>query len=119
MKDELKHYGTPRHSGRYPYGSGDDPNQRSEDFLGYVSNLRKKGLSDVEIAKSRGITTTEFRAKIAIEGNKRDAARAAMAYRLKEKGYSVARRTVAKYRAMEGILPARFRECVSSVQHAG
>ena len=38
---------------------------------------------------------------------------------LKEKGYSVARRTVAKYRAMEGILPARFRECVSSVQHAG
>jgi RNA polymerase sigma-54 factor len=28
---------------------------------------------------------------------------------LDKQGYSVARRTVAKYRAMEGILPARFR----------
>jgi DNA-directed RNA polymerase specialized sigma54-like protein len=28
---------------------------------------------------------------------------------LKEKGYSVARRTVAKYRSMEGILPAHLR----------
>jgi RNA polymerase sigma-54 factor len=28
---------------------------------------------------------------------------------LKEKGFSVARRTVAKYRSMEGILPAHLR----------
>jgi RNA polymerase sigma-54 factor len=28
---------------------------------------------------------------------------------LKKKGYKVARRTVAKYRAMEGILPAHLR----------
>lgn len=26
---ELKHYGTPRHSGRYPYGSGERPFQAS------------------------------------------------------------------------------------------
>ena len=29
---ELKHYGTPRRSGRYPWGSGDDP-QRNKNFL--------------------------------------------------------------------------------------
>lgn len=88
MADELKHYGTPRHSGRYPWGSGEDPNQRGDDFLGYVAFMRKKGMTDVEIAKSQGLNTTDFRTKIAIEGNKRDAARAALAYRLKEKGYS-------------------------------
>jgi lambda repressor-like predicted transcriptional regulator len=89
MKDEVKHTGTPRHSGRYPWGSGDDGYQRTPGFLGDVSYLRKKGMSDVQISRSLGLeSTTELRAKIAIEGNKRDAARAAMAYRLKEKGYS-------------------------------
>ena len=31
-EDELEHYGTPRHSGRYPWGSGDNPYQRYADF---------------------------------------------------------------------------------------
>lgn len=89
MVDELKHYGTPRHSGRYPWGSGNDPNQRSGNFLGDVAALRKKGLSDIEIAKGLGLkNTTELRTKISIEGSKQKAARAALAYRLKEKGYS-------------------------------
>lgn len=29
--DELYHYGTPRHSGRYPYGSGERPFQGEQD----------------------------------------------------------------------------------------
>ena len=29
----LEHYGTKRHSGRYPWGSGDTPYQHSGDFL--------------------------------------------------------------------------------------
>ena len=35
MTDEeyLEHYGIPRRSGRYPYGSGDDPYQHGRDFL--------------------------------------------------------------------------------------
>ncbi|MCK5428524.1 MAG: hypothetical protein KAI94_03585, partial [Anaerolineales bacterium] len=33
-----------------------------------------------------------------------------LAKRLKEKGFPVARRTVAKYRSMEGILPAHLRQ---------
>ena len=38
----LEHYGTPRHSGRYPWGSGKDP-QRSKDFLQRVKELREEG----------------------------------------------------------------------------
>lgn len=26
--DTIEHYGTPRHSGRYPWGSGEDPYQK-------------------------------------------------------------------------------------------
>lgn len=37
-----------------------------------------------------------------------------IADRLSEKGYLVARRTVAKYRSMEGILPARLRHAIRS-----
>lgn len=35
-EDILMHYGTPRHSGRYPWGSGDDPYQHSGDFLSRI-----------------------------------------------------------------------------------
>lgn len=31
--DILMHYGTKRHSGRYPWGSGENPYQHSGDFL--------------------------------------------------------------------------------------
>jgi predicted transcriptional regulator len=90
MARDLKHYGTPRHSGRYPWGSGDTPNQRGEDLLGYVSEMKKRGMSEVDIAKSRGLNTSQLRGLISIENNRRTAARAAMAFRLKEKGYSYA-----------------------------
>ena len=41
-EDELQHYGMPKRSGRYPWGSGDDPYQHgSGDFLGRVDELRK------------------------------------------------------------------------------
>ena len=57
--DELWHYGTPRHSGRYPWGSGKDPYQRTGDFLSRVDELKKKGLGDTDIAKEMGLTTTQ------------------------------------------------------------
>ena len=43
--DELFHYGTKRHSGRYPYGSGDDPFQHEGDFLTRVERLAKEGFN--------------------------------------------------------------------------
>lgn len=85
--DFIEHYGTPRHSGRYPWGSGDNA-QRSKDFLSYVTELRKQGLSEVEIAKGLEITTTELRAQKALAKNAATAADIAMAQRLKDKGMS-------------------------------
>lgn len=45
--DILEHYGTKRHSGRYPWGSGDNPYQHSGDFLSRVETLKKKGMPEV------------------------------------------------------------------------
>ena len=44
MKKEFKHIGVARRSGRYPWGSGDDPYQRASGFLGYVKELKDKGI---------------------------------------------------------------------------
>ena len=46
--DTLEHYGMPRRSGRYPYGSGDDPYQHGRDFLGRVEELRKQGFTYID-----------------------------------------------------------------------
>lgn len=48
----LEHYGTKRHFGRYPWGSGDNPYQHSGDFLSRVEELKKKGLSEKEILET-------------------------------------------------------------------
>lgn len=55
MDDILMHYGMPRRSGRYPWGSGDDPYQRTGDFLARIEALEKAGKSQKEIAKELGI----------------------------------------------------------------
>lgn len=60
MSDDLLHYGILRESGRYPWGSGKDPYQRSMQFYGLVDEMRKKGLTDPEIAKAIGLTVKEL-----------------------------------------------------------
>lgn len=55
----ILHYGTKRHSGRYPWGSGEHPYQDEEWFTGW-SELRKT-MSDKEIAAAYGMTTKEIR----------------------------------------------------------
>lgn len=57
----LMHYGMPRRSGRYPWGSGENPYQHSGDFLSRVDELKSQGMSDTEIAKAMGLTTTQYR----------------------------------------------------------
>lgn len=88
MNKSLRHYGTPRHSGRYPWGSGDDPQQRSKSFLGYVDALKKEGMSQVDIAKGLGMTTTELRAKKSIAKAELKKIDYTQAIKLKDKGYS-------------------------------
>ena len=41
--EELLHYGIKKRSGRYPWGSGDNPYQRSSDFLARIEELKKDG----------------------------------------------------------------------------
>lgn len=84
----LAHYGILRKSGRYPWGSGGTQDERNRSFLGSVESLRKEGLSEVEIARGFGITTTQLRAAKSIAKTEQKAADIAQAQRLKDKGYS-------------------------------
>ena len=88
-KNELYHYGTPRHSGRYPYGSGENPYQHELDFIGHIGRLRKQGLSETAIAKSMGMSTTDYRAQLTNAQTKVREYNRQEAIRLKEKGVSV------------------------------
>lgn len=90
----LLHYGTPRHSGRYPWGSGGNAdtsyteNMRNLSWVDYVNDLRSKGQKDTQIAQGMGMSTTDFRAKMSNVKNALKAANIAEAQRLKDKGYS-------------------------------
>lgn len=86
LERELAHYGMPRRSGRYPWGSGEDPYQHGRDFLGRIEELKKQGMSDTEIAKSMGLTTTQYRTEKALATNERRALDVARAKSLKEDG---------------------------------
>lgn len=85
----LIHYGMPRRSGRYPWGSGDNPYQHSGDFLSRIAELKSQGLSETEIAKSLNLSSTEYRAYKAIAKNERRALDVATTKGLREKGYSL------------------------------
>lgn len=85
----LIHYGMPRRSGRYPWGSGKEPYQHSGDFLSRIDELKKQGLSDTEIAKSMGLTTTQFRTQRSLAKDERRAIEVETAKDLRNKGYSL------------------------------
>lgn len=85
---ELMHYGILRRSGRYPWGSGNDPYQRSMDFFTQVKQLRDSGMRDADIAKQFGMSTTELRATNTIAKNQKLAADQSRARILKESGMS-------------------------------
>lgn len=95
-EDHLAHYGILRRSGRYPWGSGGTEDIRSRDFLATVAELRRKGMSDTEIARGMALytkdgkpwTTTEFRNAASLAKNTKRAADVNMALRLREKGNS-------------------------------
>lgn len=88
-EEMLRHYGMPRRSGRYPWGSGDNPYQRSGDFLSRVEELKKQGLSETDIAKSMGLTTTQYRTQKSLAKDERRALDVARARSLREDGKSL------------------------------
>ena len=83
----LLHYGTPRHSGRYPWGSGKNP-QRNKNFLSRANDLKNQGLTEKQIAEAFGMSTTQYRAMHSIAVNERQKENIAKVQKLHEKGYS-------------------------------
>lgn len=59
----LQHYGMPRRSGRYPWGSGKDDYQHSIDFLGRIDKLKQKGWKETpeNIQRDFGMKVDDFR----------------------------------------------------------
>lgn len=86
--DEITHYGMPRRSGRYPWGSGEDPYQHNRDFLGRLEQLKKSGWKETpeNIMNEFGLTTTEFRIEKRLANHERRMLDVARAKSLKEDG---------------------------------
>lgn len=84
----LEHYGMPRRSGRYPWGSGEDPYQHGEDFLSRVEKLKEKGWTETpeNIKKEFGLTTTEYRREKSISKDERRMLKVKTAKALKKDG---------------------------------
>ena len=87
-EDYLAHYGTKRHSGRYPYGSGEDPYQHGGDFLTRVEKLRKEGWKEnAENVKAEfGMSLEDYRNEKAWANYTRRLEQVEKAKSLKEKG---------------------------------
>lgn len=88
MSDYLAHYGVKRRSGRYPWGSGENPYQGELDFRATVKQLRAKGLTDTEIARMMGMNTSEFRNRVTIEKHEEEKENIARARKLRDTGMS-------------------------------
>ena len=87
-ENALIHYGMPRRSGRYPYGSGEDPYQHNRDFLSRVEELKKQGWTETaeNIKKEFGLNSSQYRMEKAICKNERRALDVARAKSLKKDG---------------------------------
>ena len=87
-EDYLFHYGTKFHSGRYPYGSGEDPFQHEGDFLTRVERLRKTGWKETaeNVKKEFGMTLEDYRNEKSWANYTRRERQVARAKNLKEKG---------------------------------
>lgn len=84
----LMHYGIPRRSGRYPWGSGDNPYQHGRDFLSRIEELKKEGWSETpeNIKKEFGLTTTQYRLEKALAKDERRMLDVATAKSLRKDG---------------------------------
>ena len=85
----IMHYGIKRRSGRYPWGSGKDPYQRTEDFIARIDSLKKSGMTEKDIATAFGLTTTELRIQQSMAKAELRAIEVDRAVALRDKGYSL------------------------------
>lgn len=98
-EEYLEHIGIKRRSGRYPWGSGGDPYQRSVGFKAYYKEMKDKGLSETQIADGiqtfarltdphASFTTSDLRAATQVSTEEIHAVNSARAAQLKAKGLS-------------------------------
>jgi hypothetical protein len=98
--DELVHYGVKKRSGRYPWGSGKEPYQHSGDFISRVDELRSQNITytdefgktwtgDTAVAKTMGLSTTEFRVQVQAANHERRNLQADRARSLRADGKSL------------------------------
>ena len=85
--DYLEHYGTPRRSGRYPWGSGDNTESRRT-FLEWIKDMLGKGFTQKEVAEGMNMSLKEMRSAYSAATEEIKAADIAMAQALSNKGNS-------------------------------
>ena len=85
-EDILMHYGVKRRSGRYPWGSGDNPYQHGGDFLARVEELQRLGKTEKQIADEFHLSTTDLRMQVRVAKHERRALQADRARSLREDG---------------------------------
>lgn len=85
-EDILMHYGVKRRSGRYPWGSGDNPYQHGGDFLARVEELQRLGKTEKQIADELHLSTTDLRMQVQVAKHERRALQADRARSLREDG---------------------------------
>lgn len=88
MGDHVEHYGTPRHSGRYPWGSGKNP-QRSKNWIQRDDEYKKQGLTEKERANAWNLSTTDYRARRSIYGSEVQMADIRKCVKLRDTGMSI------------------------------
>lgn len=85
-EDILMHYGVKRRSGRYPWGSGENPYQHSGDFLARVEELESQGMSELQIAEALHMKTTDLRMQKRVAKHERRAIMAEKARSMRDDG---------------------------------
>ena len=87
--DYLIQYGMPRRSGRYPWGSGENPYQRTGDFMSRYQQYKEQGLTEAQIAKAMEMSTTKLRAMYQIARKEERKFEVDKARSLRDKGYTL------------------------------
>lgn len=87
-EDYLAHYGTLTYSGRYRWGSGEDPYQRLNKFLKGTIQMKNEGYKEADIAKAFGLkNSSDLRSMVTVANYDRAYLDYTRAVNLREQGY--------------------------------
>ena len=97
LETEFMHYGVSKYdgapgrgSGRYPAGSGKNPNQHGTgDILTRVKEMEAQGLTEKQRAEALGLSTTQLRVQLSIAKDEERSRKVAAAKALREQGLSL------------------------------